>query len=1535
MNADFLSGGGEMGRLMRAKRWADTPLGQPEHWPQSLKTVIRILLSSRYQMWMAWGDDLTFFCNDAYRPTLGVKQGWALGSSAREVWKEIWSDIGPRIDHVLTRGEATWDEGLLLFLERSGYPEETYHTFSYSPLATDEGAIVGMLCVVTEETERIIGERRLSSLRDLASEITGKNTHAEVLPAVTHQLAANAKDFPFSLIYLFDLSGDASLAGAAGVQSGHAIAPPRIEQSDFAAIWPAARMMAQPTPLVVGDLDRRVAALPSGGWDKAPRDAVVTPILRQGQDAPAGFFVTAINPYRRLDDAYLGFIRLFAGQIASGLANASAYEEERRRAEALAEIDRAKTAFFSNVSHEFRTPLTLMLGPLEDVLAKPEASAMSELRPLVQVAHRSGLRLLKLVNTLLDFSRIEAGRTHGSFEPVDLATLTADLASNFRSTIHRAGLALSVDCAPLPEPVYVDRDMWEKIVLNLLSNAFKFTFEGEIAVSLAPSEDGRDAVLSVRDTGTGIPAEDLPHLFERFRRVENARGRSIEGSGIGLALVQELVKLHGGAIDVQSEVGAGAVFRVKLAFGHAHLSQEQISEARQFEPSDIRAQAYVDEALGWLSPGEPDLDDLPPPSAEEPRPAAADRPLILLADDNSDMRNYLLRLLRGASFEVEAVGDGYEALVAARRRKPDLVLSDVMMPRLDGFGLLAELRNSPELRDTPVVLVSARAGEESKVEGLASGADDYLTKPFSARELLARVRSTLAMSHLRRDAMRNETELRRQAEMAQDRAETILASINDGFFALDQDWHFTYVNAAAERLLSQPSNALIGTSHWDAYPDLEGSPLEANYRKAMTERVSVSFENFYTPWDRWFAIRAYPARDGGLSVFFQDVTDRKHAETALVRLTETLEAEVAARTRELSAKEARLRTIFESSFAYQGFIALDGALLDANATSLSSVQAKLEDIVGKPFWETPWFTGTPGMPDMIRAALPIVKGGGTVRQEIHVNLPIGGWRWFDFQLRPVRDESGAVIAIVPGAVDISERKQAEETLRQAQKMESIGHLTGGVAHDFNNLLTIIVGNLETLQRNVTLKGSDVATMARLLDNAMRGSQRAASLTQHLLAFSRQQPLDPKPVELGRLVSGVTDLLRRAIGEHIAIETVVAGGLWRVSVDANQLENAILNLAVNARDAMPQGGRLTIEMANAPLDERYAAGQSEVAPGDYVMLAISDNGTGMSASTIARAFEPFFTTKDVGHGTGLGLSQVYGFVKQSGGHIKIYSELGEGTTIKIYLPRMEGEGQSASAEPVAAHVPVGRRGETILVVEDDEDVRAHTIGILGELGYEAIEASTGADALQLLRDNPRIKLLFTDVGLPGGMNGRQISEAAKHERPDLKVVFTTGYARNAIVHDGRLDPDVQLITKPFTFAALAVKLRHVLDAVSSPSRVLLVEDDVLIQMVATEQLEELGFEVEVAGSAAVAKSKLRGLRGDVAAAIVDVGLPDVKGDALVSELKAIYPELRVVIASGYDPSAFQNRFQGQSAIAFVGKPYSLDQLRSGLRSIGAL
>jgi signal transduction histidine kinase/PAS domain-containing protein len=764
----WVRGGGALGRLVRQFDWTKTPLGAIEEWPQSLKTVVRTLLTSRFAMWMSWGPELTFLYNDDYaRMTLGKKHPWALGKPSQEVWKEIWDDIGPRIRRVLETGEATWDEALLLFLERSGYREETYHTFSYSPLSGDDGTVAGHLCVVTEETDRVIGERRLKTLRSLAGELSKTITEEEVVSCIGRCLGENQKDLPFALLYLFTQDGnEARLACQTGIGEHHPAAPESIELAGKNQPWPLSELLDGKDSVVVENLPERFEAVPSGSWDRSPWRALLLPITSQGQDKPAGVIVAALNPYRPLDVSYAGFINLIAGQIAASIANARAYSAEKKRAEALAEIDRAKTAFFSNVSHEFRTPLTLMLGPLHDLLARSQTHLSPTAKEQLDLVSRNGARLLRLVNTLLDFSRLEAGRVQAVYLATDLAGFTSELASVFRSATDKARLRLIVDCSDLGEPVYVDRDMWEKVVLNLISNAFKFTFEGEIAVSV--HRVGNMAELRVRDTGVGIPAEAIPKLFERFNRVPNVPSRTHEGSGIGLALVNELVRLHGGSVRAESIVGEGSTFVVSIPFGQTHLAAGQMGGSRSLSSTAVGAKPFVEEALRWLpdsAAGSDEIFSVQDELLPIPCPPMSEtdvRPRVLVADDNSDMRQYLARLL-SEQYEVETAPDGQAVLQAAHKNPPDLIVSDVMMPILDGFELLKALREDEQTRAIPVILLSARAGEESRVEGIEAGADDYLIKPFSARELLARVSGRLEIARLQRD---RETQLRTsQAEL--------------------------------------------------------------------------------------------------------------------------------------------------------------------------------------------------------------------------------------------------------------------------------------------------------------------------------------------------------------------------------------------------------------------------------------------------------------------------------------------------------------------------------------------------------------------------------------------------------------------------------------------------------------------------------------------------------------------------------------------------------------------------------------------------
>jgi PAS domain S-box-containing protein len=878
----------EIGLDLGAVDWMSTPLGPVGGWPQSLRTAVNILLSSRFAMWMAWGPELTFFCNAAYRrDTLGRKYPWALGRPASEVWAEIWVDIGPRIERVLSTGEATWDEALMLLLERSGYPEETYHTFSYSPLRDEDARVVGMLCVVSEDTERVIGERRMATLRDLGSDPSVVRTERQLLGFAADQLAGNPYDLPFTLTYLFGDDGDAQLAGASGIALGHPAAP-EILPSSGSSVWPVEKPAHGERELI--ELDGGSLNLPTGAWHEPPAQALVVPLLQQGA-APLGFLVAALNRHRRLDDGYRGFVELVAGHIAAGVGSARSYQAQQQRAEALAELDRAKTTFFSNISHEFRTPLTLILGPVDELRGRT-TGVDEQARQELELIHRNGLRLAKLVNTLLDFSRIQAGRMRAQFGPVDLPAVTAELASVFRSAIDRAGLTFTVDCPPLDEPVYLDRDMWEKVVLNLLSNALKFTFEGAITVRVG--RDDTDAIVTVTDTGIGVPAAEMPRLFERFHRIETSRGRSSEGSGIGLALVKELVGLHGGTITADSREGAGSTFTVRLPFGAAHLPAGELALPPGTPSiSGVIAEPYVQEALRWLPT---DTDSTPShtsttatTTAVTPAESDSARARVLIADDNADMREYLTNLLRTSGYQVSDVADGQQALEAIRSDVPDLVISDVMMPGLDGLQLLTALRRDPRTAAVSVLLLSARAGQEASIEGLEAGADDYLVKPFAAAELLARVRANIDLARLRNHQARWRTAL--------------VDSLQEAFFVCDEHGAVIEINTAFAEILGYGPEQLPYQPIHPWWPDVDTDP--ESYRQvetAFAELLSHAHSAFTVPVNHrdghrlWIAVNSNHANDpdSGRRIMvgtLRDVTAEHYVvqrQTALAALNQQL-----------------------------------------------------------------------------------------------------------------------------------------------------------------------------------------------------------------------------------------------------------------------------------------------------------------------------------------------------------------------------------------------------------------------------------------------------------------------------------------------------------------------------------------------------------------------------------------------------------------------------------------------------------------------
>ena len=800
---DFLfSGGGEMGERIRTFDWASTPIGPIETWPQSLKTIVRIMLTSRQPIWIGWGPELIKLYNDPYIAIIGGKHPQALGMPASEVWAEIWSYIGPMLEKVMNQNEGTYVESQLLIMDRYGFSEETYYTFSYNPVPGESGQVGGMFCTNTDDTQRVIGERQLSLLRNIAAETVNSLTVSETCKHSIRCMDQSSRDIIFAMIYLFDANGnEAKLAGHTGTQLIPELTPEKIRLNE-AAFWPF-NELSEKGEVLVKDLSQLYKAHTSNNWQLPAEQAVMVQLDRSSDNKATGVLIVGLNPFRRFDDAYERFIKLVAGQISSGIANTQKYEFEKKKTLELENIDKAKTVFFSNISHEFRTPITLMLGPLEELLNRPQNNLTKYEKNNIEITHRNAIRLLKLVNSLLDFSKIESGRQQASFELEDIVSVTRNLASNFLSVIEKAGLKLEIEATSFIQPVYIDKEMWEKIVFNLLSNAFKYTLKGKITLKIY-SEKGH-AVLEIEDTGIGIAKEEQPKIFQRFHRSQNVIGRSFEGTGIGLSLVKELVQLHGGKISFESEEGKGTTFFIHIPFGKNHLREETIRKNILFDNETVK-QAFIEDANSLLLQA----------NIEEVE-KKENRPVVLIADDNADMRHYLANLLK-TQYNVIAAANGLDALHQVQKTQPDLILSDVMMPIMSGFELLKQLRANVHTRNIPVIILSARAGEEATIEGVEAGADDYLVKPFSAKELLARVAAHIEMAAIRKQAQQAAGEERKRLYELFMQAPAAIAVLRgaDLIFELANE---LYLDIARK-------DNVIGKPILDALPELKGQLIE-------------------------------------------------------------------------------------------------------------------------------------------------------------------------------------------------------------------------------------------------------------------------------------------------------------------------------------------------------------------------------------------------------------------------------------------------------------------------------------------------------------------------------------------------------------------------------------------------------------------------------------------------------------------------------------------------------------------------------------
>lgn len=1011
VSLDFLSGGGEMGERIRNFNWGKTPLGDPQHWQNSLKTCVRIMLTSPQPMFVWWGKEYVNIYNDAYRFVLGEKHPNALGVSGNVVWKEIWNEVGTRANIVFNKNEGTYDDALLLLMNRHGYDEETYFKFSYNPIPGDHGGTAGLFCVCTEETERIINDRSLKTLQEL-DVIAKKKSELEIYEQAAKTIEANNKDFPFGIFYkIHEDEKTASPIAYAGVNEKQTVFPSIIDINKPAEGSYNFCKAYTTKEIVVSENGGRRKKLPKGAWEKEATHFIHVPIFIAGNQDPIAIFSAALNPHRKFDKHYRQFIQLIAERIALEINNVKSYQYEKRRAEVLAELDKSKTIFFSNISHEFRTPLTLMLGNLEEALNEPKT--LPKNRERMQITHRNAMRMLRLVNNLLDFSRIEAGRVQAQYQRIDIAKLTTDIASNFRSMIENSGLKYEVSCEQSTQAVYVDKSMWEKIVLNLISNAFKFTFNGGIRISLSVKKDHVE--LKVKDSGVGIPEKEVPKMFDRFHRVENVVGRTYEGTGIGLSLVAELVKLHGGAVSVTSKQGVGSEFTITIPTGNSHLPQAQVLESETDVISHV-TDTFIEEAGTFLGiPAGTELKTI-------------DGPTVLIVDDNADMREYLGNIL-STTYHVITANNGSDALNKIKEFDPALVLTDIMMPIMDGLQLLKEIKNNKDTSHIPVILLTARAGEESRIEGYETGADDYLVKPFSANELIARINAQIRIKKLRDDALKNIYNLFNEVPFA-------VAVLTGEELVID------YINTYNLSIWKAEKEMVLGKPLFEARPDLRSSaePIHREvYRSGerfMAKEIPIDIATDKGTETKFFDVVIDPMFNEEGTIIGQLATSIEITDKVLARKKiEDSEKELLSVIHDLRISQEKIRESEEKNRLFIEYAPAAMAMFDKEMRYVSVSKQWMKeydlegDIIGKRHYDF--------FPNILQRWKDVhsrcMKGAVEKSEEDYYVKDDGTPVWLKWEVHPWYNATDEIGGIVIFTENITERKKTEQVIKESEE----------------------------------------------------------------------------------------------------------------------------------------------------------------------------------------------------------------------------------------------------------------------------------------------------------------------------------------------------------------------------------------------------------------------------------------------------------------------------------------------------------------------
>ena len=1208
---EFIAIGGEMGELIRSKDWSKTCLGEPEYWPDSLKTSLSIILRSGYPMFIWWGKGLIMFHNDAYLPVLGQKHPHALGSSARDIWAEIWEDIGEVVADVF-KGKHFYAKDMQLFLERKGFLEETYWTFSYSPIVDAGGNVAGLFCACNEETDKILRQRRLSTLKEL-SECNSSLSEAQTFASqAVKVLAGNTADLPFVALYLMrDQNGQACLANIGKSYMANEWLPEILpaEGTDLSSAWGIEKVIETGQPVLIDKLPTEPSPLCNDA-----KAAVVLPLRQSGVESIAGVLICGVSKTLELDEEYSSFFNLIAQQLSTGIRNAETIEEERRRAEALKELNKAKTDFFNNVSHEFRTPLTLILGPIEEALRNMEGD--EEKTSWLKSLHRNTKRLQKLVTDLLEFSKIGSNKLQVKFAPADLSQLTAWLVGAFQSAIESSNIQFEVDCPPLSEPVYVDQNAWEKIVSNLISNAFKFTFEGHISASIKESADHVEFIVS--DSGIGIAKKDQEKIFDRFHRVQGATSRTYEGTGIGLALVKELVTMHGGQVHVKSKLGKGTQMVVVMPKGKAHLPQGLIVEVPQ-EYGEIAA-SYIQETLHSLPAETP---------AAKPTNATnqnSHQKLVLVAEDNPDMRHYISRLLN-QDYQVDTALNGKEAWQKIKHRLPDILITDVMMPEMDGFSLLHQIRSDKTTHLLPVIVLSARAGEEAIVEGLAQGADDYLVKPFSAIELLSRVRSTLRIEDSRRQAEISLRNILMQAPVA-------ISILKGPDFVIDliNDLSLKNIDRKREEIINKPA--------LEVFPELKD------------QGFLQIWQNVYRNGER------FSANDVPVQIKIGEELVTRYADFVYEPLYDVF---------------GKIEGIMSIGLdVTEKFIAKKKIQESHNYFQMMSDHVPAIIWVAKEdghfsYLNKPWYNYTGFTKEMsedfgwLEALHPddriqvegvyrqAVKENRSFSVEARIKNRFGKYRWFEATGAARFDDRGDFQGFVGALVDITQQKKDNESLKM--KVDELEQFAYVASHDLQEPLNTISSFVELIESEHKFDGE----LAECLGFIKESSARLTNLISDLLQHSRiGRGGKLQKTDLNKVVREVIADMKAKIDQERAIITF--DDLPSLHVYPTEIRLLFQNLISNAVKFQRKEVIPTVHI-------------SALKKGSYWHMTIKDNGIGISPQYIDRIFVIFqrLHTSTEYSGTGIGLAHCKKIIDLHHGRIWVESEPGVGSKFHFTIP----------------------------------------------------------------------------------------------------------------------------------------------------------------------------------------------------------------------------------------------------------------------------